>query len=414
MDINVKKLPKAEVEINVTFTEDEFKSDIESAAKSLSKEVKIDGFRPGNVPYDVLVSHVGKDMIVNTALDTAIPRILTNVIKDEKLEVIARPRVDILSKDPVTLKVTAPVYPEIKVEGYDKVKVKVKEVKVDDKDIDEALKNVQKQFITWKQVLRGVQKGDKVEMDFDGFDEGGAPLEGTQSKNHPIIVGEKMMVPGFEDNLIGMQTGEEKDFDLTFPADYHKKSFQSKKVKFHVKINKIEESELPEVNEEFIEKISGKKTPIDEFRKNVKADLEEYKQSEEKKNNEQILLEKFLDVTKTEFSEILVDEEVEYMLHEMKHDMSHRGLSFDQYLQYTKKTEEDIRKDMGKEALKRLTLRFGLNEIMDKEKIEITDDEIEKRIKDIPDLKQEDVREIRGRLVNSMRLERLFDRFIQK
>jgi len=138
MDIKVKKLPKAEVEINVTFTEDEFKSDIASAAKSLSKEVKIDGFRPGNVPYDVLVSHVGKDMIVNTALDTAIPRILTSVIKDEKLEVIARPRVDILSKDPVTLKVTAPVYPEIKVEGYDKVKVKVKEIKVEDKDIDEA------------------------------------------------------------------------------------------------------------------------------------------------------------------------------------------------------------------------------------------------------------------------------------
>ncbi len=414
MDINVKKLPKAEVEINVTFTEDEFKSDMEEAAKSISKEVKIAGFRPGKVPYDVLVGHVGKDMVVNAALDTAIPRILTNVIKDEKLEVIARPRVNILSKDPVTLQVVAPVYPEIKVEGYEKVKVKPKEVKIDDKDIDEALKNVQKQFVTWKQVLRGVKKGDKVEMDFDGFDEGGAPLEGTASKNHPIIVGEKMMVPGFEDNLIGMQTGEEKDFDLTFPADYHKKSFQNKKVKFHVKMNKIEEPEMPEINEEFIEKISGKKTPIAEFRENVKADLQEYKQSEEKKNTEQQLLEKFLDVTKTEFSEILVDEEVEYMLHDMRHDMEHRGLSFDQYLAYTKKTEEDIRKDMAKEAVKRLTLRFGLNEIMDKEKIEVSDEELDKKIKDIPDLKPEHVREVKGRLINSIRLERLFDRFIQK
>ncbi len=414
METNVKKLPKAEVEITVTFSEDEFKRDMEEAAKVLSKEVKIDGFRSGKIPYDVLVEHVGKDMVLNHALDTAIPRILTDIIKKEKLQVISRPRVDILSKDPVNLKVVAPVYPEIKVDGYEKVKVKPKEVEVKEKDVDEALKNVQKQFIKWKQVLRGVKEGDKVEIDFEGKDEGGAPLEGTQSKNHPLIIGEKMMVPGFEDALIGMKTGEEKDFPLTFPKDYHKKSFQNKKVHFHVKINKVEEPELPEIDEAFIEKISGKKTPIDEFRKNVKADLKEYKQSEEKKNAEQQLLEKFLKVTKTDFSDLLINEEVEYMIQQMKQDMQAKGLSFDQYLQYTKKTEEEIREEMKKEAIKRLTLRFGLNEIMEKEKIEISDKEVDKKIKQIPDLKPEQEHEARGRVVNSMRLEQLFDRFIQK
>lgn len=414
METNVKKLPKAEVEITVTFSDDEFKRDMEEAAKVLSKEVKIDGFRSGKIPYDVLVEHVGKDMVLNHALDTAIPRILTDIIKKEKLKVISRPRVDILSKDPVSLKVTAPVYPEIKVDGYEKVKVKPKEVEVKEKDVDEALKNVQKQFIKWKQVLRGVKEGDKVEIDFEGKDEGGAPLEGTQSKNHPLIIGEKMMVPGFEDALIGMKTGEEKDFPLTFPKDYHKKSFQNKKVQFHVKINKVEEPELPEIDEAFIEKISGKKTPIDEFRKNVKADLKEYKQSEEKKNTEQQLLEKFLKVTKTDFSDLLINEEVEYMIQQMKQDMQAKGLSFDQYLQYTKKTEEEIREEMKKEAIKRLTLRFGLNEIMEKEKIEVSDKEVDKKIKEIPDLKPEQEHEARGRVINSMRLEQLFDRFIQK
>ena len=414
METNVKKLPKAEVEITVTFSEDEFKRDMEEAAKVLSKEVKIDGFRAGNIPYDVLVEHVGKDMVLNHALDTAIPRILTDIIKKEKLRVISRPRVDILSKDPVNLKVVAPVYPDIKVDGYEKVKVTPKEIEVKEKDIDEALKNVQKQFINWKQVLRGVKEGDKVEIDFEGKDEGGASLEGTQSKNHPLIIGEKMMVPGFEDALISMKTGEEKDFPLTFPKDYHKKNFQNKKVNFHVKINKVEEPELPKIDEAFIEKISGKKTPIDEFRKNVKADLKEYKQSEEKKNAEQQLLEKFLKVTKTDFSELLVNEEVEYMIQQMKQDMQAKGLSFDQYLQYTKKTEEEIREEMKKEAIKRLTLRFGLNEIMEKENIEISDKEVDKKIKQIPDLKPEQENEARGRVINSMRLEQLFDRFIQK
>lgn len=414
METNVKKLPKAEVEITVTFSEDEFKRDMEEAAKVLSKEVKIDGFRAGKIPYDVLVEHVGKDMVLNHALDTAIPRILTDIIKKEKLRVISRPRVDILSKDPVNLKVVAPVYPDIKVDGYEKVKVTPKEIEVKEKDIDEALKNVQKQFINWKQVLRGVKEGDKVEIDFEGKDEGGASLEGTQSKNHPLIIGEKMMVPGFEDALISMKTGEEKDFPLTFPKDYHKKNFQNKKVNFHVKINKVEEPELPKIDEAFIEKISGKKTPIDEFRKNVKADLKEYKQSEEKKNAEQQLLEKFLKVTKTDFSELLVNEEVEYMIQQMKQDMQAKGLSFDQYLQYTKKTEEEIREEMKKEAIKRLTLRFGLNEIMEKENIEISDKEVDKKIKQIPDLKPEQENEARGRVINSMRLEQLFDRFIQK
>ena len=414
METNVKKLPKAEVEITVTFSEDEFKRDMEEAAKVLSKEVKIDGFRAGKIPYEVLVEHVGKDMVLNHALDTAIPRILTDIIKKEKLRVISRPRVDILSKDPVNLKVVAPVYPDIKVDGYEKVKVTPKEIEVKEKDIDEALKNVQKQFINWKQVLRGVKEGDKVEIDFEGKDEGGASLEGTQSKNHPLIIGEKMMVPGFEDALISMKTGEEKDFPLTFPKDYHKKNFQNKKVNFHVKINKVEEPELPKIDEAFIEKISGKKTPIDEFRKNVKADLKEYKQSEEKKNAEQQLLEKFLKVTKTDFSELLVNEEVEYMIQQMKQDMQAKGLSFDQYLQYTKKTEEEIREEMKKEAIKRLTLRFGLNEIMEKENIEISDKEVDKKIKQIPDLKPEQENEARGRVINSMRLEQLFDRFIQK
>ncbi len=414
MDVNVKKLPKAEVELVVELNQAEFQKDIDDAAKELSKEVKISGFRPGNVPFDVLSQHVGKEMIINHALDHAIPRILTEVIKNEKLEIIARPKVEVLSTDPVKIKAIAPVYPEVNIDGYDKVKIKAKEVKLGDKEVNEAIERVKKQFVEWKEVLRAIEKGDKVEIDFEGFDEGGAPLEGTESKNHPLIIGEKMMVAGFEDNLIGMKTGEEKDFELTFPKDYHKKSFQNKKVKFHVKVNKVEKAEYPELNEEFIEKITGTKKPVDEFKKDVERDLKEYKEQEARKDQEEELLKKFLEVSKVEFSDILVDEEVDYMLRDMRQSMQQRGVKFEDYLTHMKKTEDDLRAEMKKEAEKRITLRFALHEIMNKEKIEVPEEKIKEQMEKIPNLPKEHESQARGQITNSLKIEQLFDRFIVK
>lgn len=414
MDIKVKNLPKAEVEVIIDITEDEFKSDIDKAVEELSKEVKISGFRSGKVPFDVLEQHVGKEMIMNHALDLAIPRILTDVFKKEKLEVIARPKVEVLSTQPVKIKAIAPVYPEVKVDGYEKVKIKAQAIKLGEKEVDEAIERVKKQFIEWKEVLRAIEKGDKAELDFEGFDEGGAAIEGIQSKNHPLIVGDNMMVPGFEDHLLNMKTGEEKDFDLTFPKDYHKKNFQNKKVKFHIKVVKVEKPEYPELNEEFIEKITGTKKPIDDFKKDVERDLKQYKESEARKGVEEQLLQKFLDIAKVEFSDIIVNEEVDFMLRDMRQNMQQRGLKFEDYLTHMKKTEDDIRQEMKKEAEKRITLRFALHEIMNKEKIEVEEEAVKEKLSQIPDLPKEQEPQVRGQITNSLRIEQLFDRFITK
>jgi trigger factor len=414
MDVNVKKLPNAEAEVLIELNEQDFKPYLEEAANEISKEVKISGFRPGNVPMDVLEQHVGKDMILNHALDKAIPKILTDVVKNEKIEVIARPKVEVVSKDPIKIKAVAPVYPEVKVEGYDNVKVKAKEVKLGDKEIEETIERVKKQFVEWKEVLRPIEKGDKVELDFEGFDEGGAPLEGTASKNHPIIVGENMMVPGFEDNLIGMKTGEEKDFELTFPKDYHKESFKNKKVKFHVKINKVEKPEYPELNEEFIEKVTGTKKPVEEFKSDVEKDLKKYKEQEARKSLEEELLNKFLDVAKVDFSDILIDEEVDYMLRDMRQNMQQKGIKFEDYLSHMKKTEDEIREEMKKEAKKRITLRFAINEIMNKEKIEVPEEKVNEQLSQIPNLPKDKEEQAKSQIANSLKIEQLFDRFITK
>jgi len=407
MELDIKKLSKSEAEVNAVLTEADFKKDLEKAAEEISKEVKIPGFRPGKVPYDVLLQHVGKELVMNHALDSAIPRVLTDAIKKENLQVVARPKVEVVSLEPLKFKAVLALYPEIKITGYEKVKIKPKQVKVEDKDIDDAVKNFQKEMVAWQPIDTQTEKGDKVEIDFEGFDEGGASLEGTKSLNHPIVIGEQVMVPGFEDNLIGLKQGEVKEFTLTFPKDYHKKNFQSKKVKFNVKINKILRPKYPEINDEFVNRFLGEGKKVTDFRETVSKDLSEYRKIQEKKRQENELLEKFLTLIKADFSDILVDEEVEYILHEMKHDMSHHGLKFEDYLAHMKKTEEEIRKELRKEAEKRLTLRFGLNEIMDKEKIEVKDDEVKEEMKKLGI-------EDKARVTNSIRLSKLYERFIEK
>ncbi|MBN1494747.1 trigger factor [Candidatus Peregrinibacteria bacterium] len=415
MELDIKKLPKSEAEINATLTENDFKKDLEQAAEEISKEVKIPGFRPGKVPYDVLLQHVGKELVMNHALDSAIPRVLTDAIKKENLQVVARPKVEVVSLEPLKFKAVLALYPEIKIAGYEKVKIKPKQVKVEEKDIDDAVKNFQKEMVAWKSTENLSEKGDKVEIDFEGFDEGGASLEGTKSLNHPLIIGEQMMVPGFEDNLIGLKPGEIKEFTLTFPKDYHKTNFQNKKVKFNVKVNKILRPSYPDIDDEFVSKYLGEGKKVADFRDTVSKDLSQYRQMQEKKRQENELFEKFLSLIKVDFSDILVDEEVEYILHEMKHDMSHHGLKFEDYLAHMKKTEEEIRKELRKEAEKRLTLRFGLNEIMEKEKIEAKEEEINEEINKLGmDGKSKEDHGIRAKAANSIRLSKLYERFIEK
>lgn len=412
MQTSVKKLPKAEVEVIVELIPEEFEADIEKAAAEISKSVKISGFRSGKVPFDVLSQHVGKDMILGYALDYAIPRILTDIIKKEDIALISKPKVEVISTEPVKFKAIAPVYPEVKVDGYKKVNVKKNEIKVAEKDIEETMQTLKKRFVDWKEVEGPVKEGFKVEIDFEGCDEGGVKLEGTESKNHPLIVGDNMMVSGFEDNLIDMKKSEEKDFSVVFPKDYHNKSFQGKKVKFHVKINRAEQPVYPEINEDFIEKITGKKTSVEEFKKDVEKDLFEYKKTEEKKRCENELLEKFLKITDVSFSDILLDEEVDFMLRELKSDMSQKGLKFEDYLKYIKKTEEELREELQKEAVKRITLRFGLHKIIEEEGIKVEEKEIEEAMKKAPSMASEEKNEMRARIINNIRISRLFDRFI--
>ncbi|MBI5152359.1 trigger factor [Candidatus Peregrinibacteria bacterium] len=422
MKHTLERLPGSQVKIKVELTAEEFQPYKEKAAKEISANVEIPGFRKGFAPLEIVEKHVGEHGLLHEAIDHAIRQTYPKIAIDEKLDVITAPKINVVSENPLVYEATIAVMPEVKVKDYKSIKIPKEEIKIEEKEINEIVEDLRRRRAEHKDIDRPAKKGDKVELDFEGFDEGGASLEGTKSKNHPIIIGEGVLLKDFETQLEGMKTGDKKEFDITFPADYRHKPFANKKVKFKVEAKKTEEVILPELTEAFIKEVVGEPITVADFHKRIGENLKAEKEHHAHNRREDKLIEKILSHTETEIPELLLQEEIEYMLEQLKNDFAGRGIKFEEYLKQTKKTESDVRKELTKEAEKRIKIRFALQYLFKAEKIEVTDSElnseIEKIIKSYPEKEQtratEELnrRESQNQIRNRLALKKLFDIFL--
>ena len=422
MDYEIKKLPKSEIEIKITVPEERMHEFKKKACDEISKDVKVKGFRPGHVPHNVLEQYVDKNLIKAQTQQFAIQQIYTEVAIKENLQVVSRPKVDIDSEEPLKFTAKVAVLPEVEIKDYKKIKVKKMDSKVTDKDIEQVVDDMKKYGTTFKDVERAVQKGDRVEVDFEGFDEGGASVENTKSSNHPVIIGEGSLIPGFEEELIGLKKDEKKEFDITFPKDYGKESFQNKKMKFKVQIKKIEEPSIPELDEALIEKMTGKKQTVEEFKKEIEKNIQAKKDLEAKQKQENDYIEKLLERTNVDMPESLIDEESEYILMEMKEDVEHKGIEFGKFLEQSKTTEDDLRKKYRPEGERRIKIRLALQYLITEERVEVTEDDLKAELEKIkanypPDQEKKIQEEFEGgklkaQLKNRLALRKLFDKVL--
>jgi trigger factor len=421
MKITAEKQKKAEVKLTVELTELEMENYYKKALEKLSGQINVKGFRPGKVPPEVAEQQLDKGFVMAHAIDLAIAPTYVEAVKQEKIEPIAQPKVNVISDSPLKYEAMIPVYPEVKVKDYQKIKLEGKKVEVTDQQVEEEVQKFRGYQASYSDVQRPAQMGDRIEIDFQGFDEGGAPLEGTISKNHPMVLGDKSFVPGFEESLVGMSVGEEKEFTVTFPKDYFHKPFQGKPVKFKVKANRLEERHLPELNAEFIRKVAGKEMTEAEFRTEIKSNLQKSLEQDEKTRLENLLLEQIRDNTEVELSETLVDEEIHFILDEMKENAAQRGLKWEDFLKATNKTGQQLHDEKKDDAEKRLKLRFGVQELFKLEKIEVTDAEVEASFLDEMKIlasmnyepKIEEQEMLKVRLRNKIKLEKLIAVFLK-
>lgn len=421
MNITSENLKKSEVKLTVELSELEMEGYYQKALDKLAKQINVKGFRQGHVPREVAEKELNKEFITAHAVDMAIPPSYVEAIKEKKLEPIARPKVNVTSTSPLKFEAIVPLYPEVKLKDYKKITLERQKVELKEEEMSAEMSRLQGFHAHYHDADRPAQVGDRVEVDFQGFDEGGAQLDGTTSKNHPIVIGDKMFVPGFEENLIGMVKDQEKDFKVTFPADYFHTPFQNKVVVFKVKVNRIEERHLPELNAELIKKISGKDMTLDEFKKELRENLLKGREQEEKTRLENSLLEQIEARTEVELAEALVDDEIDFMMEEQKQQIAERGLKWEDYLKAVNKTEHDWHKEKHPEAEKRLKLRFGVQELFKLEKIEVTDEELNKSFEEElkvlasmsyqPNQEEQDM--FKNRLRSKLKMEKLIGAFIK-
>jgi trigger factor len=388
MKAEVKKLPKSLVEITITVPYEDYKKAEKQAIEEISKEIKVDGFRSGHIPEDVVREKVGDTDVHAVTIEKLIPITYSQAVKEHDVQVIAQPKVDIKKHvkkegDEMIYTATVAIMPEVKMGDYKKIKVKKSEVKVEKKQIDDTVQMIMDRFAEWNDVKRKAEKGDRAEVAFEGFDEKGKAIPNTASKNHPVVLGTNTMVPGFEDEIIGMEVGGTKEFDIKFPKEYHVKSMQGTKVHFKLILNRLEEKKEQELNEAVIEKITGQKQSIDDFKKRVEEDLKVEMQSRIQREHDNKVVQEIIKITKAELPEELVDQEIEVLKNEQKQRVQQQGLKWEQYLQHIKKTDEDFAKDHRKIAEERLLARLGVTHILKDSKIQVTDDEVDKKIEEL-------------------------------
>jgi len=387
MKTEIKKLPQSIVEISVEIDTDELKPYLEKSATKISETAKIEGFRPGKAPYNIVKEKFGEMAILQEAIDDIIAKTYYQIIINNQLTTIGQPKIEIVKMapdNPFAYKATVPILPQVTLGDFSKIKLKREEIKIDDDKVNQVVKEIRKMRSIQEKVERAAKSGDALKIDFDIYRDG-VPIEHGKSQDYPIIIGEGKFIPGFEDNLIGMKAGEEKEFELKFPENYFQKSLAGKPAQFKVTVKDINEIKLPELTDDFAKEISGGKYQnVAELQAGIAENLKEEETEKQERRLEIELLEKAVELSQfEELPEILIEEELHRMMHELEDSITMKGLNFDDYLKSLNKTLEEIKKEMIPQAELRVKTAILAREIYQQQKFEITPEEIEKEIAEI-------------------------------
>ncbi len=385
MKVEKKDLKKSEIELTVEISLEEFKPFIEKGAEKISKEVKIDGFRPGNVPLDVLKQKVGEMGILEESARLAINAKLGEILKEHiEGEAIGQPRVDITKlapNNPLEFKAIIAILPKLELCDYKNVKTEKQKVSIDPKELEKTLNDIREMRVKEALADRAIKEGDKVMVSIKMFQDN-VPLEGGQAKETPVIIGKDYIIPGFDKELIGKKKGEEKEFSLPYPKDHHMKNLAGKMVDFKVSIGDVFERELPELDDEFAKSLGLKKFEElkDSMEKNILAQKEKEADNQVEKKMFDTMIEK------TKFDEIpqsIIDHENNTMMRELEHNVVSQGMQFEDYLKSINKTRDQLVMDLLPQAISRVKVSLLIREVSIKEKIEATEEDIAKHLKDM-------------------------------
>ncbi len=364
-------------EINIKVEGKEWEEALDKAFVKANAKAKIDGFRPGKAPKEVFLKKYGKEALYMDAADIVLDGAYRKVFEDNKdLNIVAQPEIGLKSIDEkgveFTFKLT--LKPEVKLGKYKGLNVKKDSVKVTKEEVEHEIEHLRSHYAENVVKEGKVENGDIAIIDFEGFKDGKA-FDGGKGENYSLTIGSNTFIPGFEDQIIGMAKGEEKDINVTFPEDYHSEELKGQPVVFKVKVNEIKEVKIPELDKDFFEDlgmegIDSKESLESQVKENIKARRDA--DAENKYIDE--LLEAAAKNVEVDIPDVMISEEQDRILRQYEENLKMQGLTLEQFYQFTNSDEAALKEQMKDEATKRVTYRLMLEAIAKAEKIEITDE----------------------------------------
>ena len=385
MNVKVENKENSKVEIVFTLTKEEFNERLDKVFAKHAKDFKIPGFRPGKAPRNVVEKAYGEDSLNYTVIEDTIDIDYKKAVEENNLEIVSSPELNVvqIGRDKDTIyTVSAYVKPDATVKQYKGLEIPKFTKKVTKEDIDKEIDMAREKNARSVSVDdRALENGDIANIDFEGF-ESGVAFEGGKGEKFDLTIGGGQFIPGFEEKLIGMKVGENRDIDVSFPEDYQMESLAGKPVVFKVTLNSISKKELPELDDEFVKDVSEFET-LKDYKASVKEKLEKRLEAEKKAAIETAVFDKVLENTEVTIPESMIEEQAHNLEEQTEHELSHQGMTLDLYCQYLGLDKNVMQANFKTQAEKDVKLKLALEAIAKQETIEVTDEEINSKIDEL-------------------------------
>ncbi len=370
-------------EITIKIEGEEWKKALEEAYLENNKKAKIDGFRPGKAPYDVFVKHYGVESLFMDAADKVLQPAYLKAITDSKLVPVVEPKVDLkgVSEKEVEFVFTIITKPELKIKKYEGLKIKKDKLEVKENEIQDEIDRLLEQYAELVIKEGTVENGDTVIIDYEGSVDG-VPFEGGKAQNQSLVIGSKTFIPGFEEQLIGMEKESKKYINVVFPEDYHAENLKGKEAVFKVKVHEIKTKKNRELDDEFFEDLGMEGVnSVETLKDAIKEHLEAHKKTDIENKFVDDMLDAISKETEVDIPEEMVEDEINHLIKRFEDQLKYQGASLDLYYKLTNSTEEALRSQVEKEAFKNVLYRLILEELVKILKIEVSDEEAKEEIK---------------------------------
>ncbi len=394
---NVERKEKSTVTFEVVISAEEFEKALQSAYLKNRSKIYVQGFRKGKAPRMVIEGMYGKDVFYEDAADELAPGAFKFGVEEEKIRNVGSPAMrsmDVSDDKELVLGFLTAEWPEAKLGEYKGLEAVRPSAEVAEDQIDAEVERARKRAGRIVTVERAAKEGDTAVIDFEGSVDG-VPFEGGKSEGHNLVLGSKVFIPGFEEQVVGMSAGEEKDINVTFPEDYQAENLAGKAAVFHVKCTEVKEEQLPELDDEFAKDVSEFDT-LDEYKKSIRERLEKNANEQADSEFHSALLEKAVENMEVEVPAAMVEEQVDNIVNELAQNLQYQGLSLELYLQYMGQDIRTFREGQREQAEKRCKLQILVDKIAEVENVQITDEEIDAEYKKIAEQYSSDEETVRG------------------